>query len=1482
VAKRTRVGTRRGWFSALLIALALLAASGASSSFTGSAIAADPLSKVDPQVLQDIADGQATFFAIFGEKADLDDAAAIADSNARRAYVYEQLKETADASQSGVRSDLEKMGANYTPFWIVNAIKVTGGEGLLRNLAARGGVSRIVPERTRPLPEPKPGTDEANVNVVEWGIDRINADDVWSTFGVRGEGIVVANIDTGVEYTHSAVVSQYRGNLGGGSFDHNYNWHDPSMICGSPSLAPCDNNGHGTHTMGTMVGDDGGANQIGVAPRARWMAAKGCESSSCSDSALLSSGQFVMAPTDLSGANPRPDLGANIVNNSWGGGGGDTFYQATVDAWVAAGMFPAFSNGNSGPGCGSSGSPGDFLNTYSAGAMDIGGNIAGFSSRGPSAFGGELKPNIAAPGVNVRSSVPGNGYANFSGTSMASPHLAGTVALMWSAAPSIRGDLGATRTLLDDTAADVSDLQCGGTADDNNVWGEGLLNAFAAVDQSPRGPTGTMSGTVTNSSNGNPIAGATVNVVGPSNRTAFTNASGEYSFSALPVGSYDVTASAFGFASETANGVVVTEGNNTVQSFTLDPVASHSVSGTVADSDGIPIVNGTVTILNTPIQPATTDASGNYSFPSVPEGTYDVRAEGGRCNEMSTQSLTVDGDEDLDFVLPRRHDAFGYFCTLPAFSWVEGATPLPLGGDDTATTVTLPFTFTFYGQSHSEAHVTSNGNINFLGPNATFFNSPIPSTFEPNAAIYPFWDDLYVLGDSAVKTASLGSAPNRMFVIEWENVAFFADFSRRVDFEIVLHENGQILTQYQNIADDGRERGNDATIGIENHDGTDALQYSFGEAVLSGSSKFSVNAPTFAILYQLPPNGFFEGTVTDANDGLALGGATVKVIQGGTEIRTLTTDEDGFYRTQVPLGTYTIEASKTNYGTQSRTSTLDEDGETVVENFALQTPRAVVNPTSLQFIATPNSTKTKRLVVRNTGSLPMTWEIRETGGGQVSAESTARPEKNPNADPNARTTQNLYKDGTPAGWAPTAPGDVLASWPTVGLTLPWGVGYDGDVWISDPLAGGDLCAFLSSCHNIEYGTDGTPTGGDIPADWAGAWNGDMAYDSGRNLLCQVNVGGDNGIYCMDPATGTVVDSITSGPWTGISQRGLAYRPDDDSFYIGGWNEGILYHVKGLSHPDKGAVISQCNPPDFNISGLAWNPAFNVVWQATNSPTDTIYQLNPDTCTVLSTLPHPTPGFNGAGIEMDEAGNLWTVSQNFGTAYLIESGVPAFTDVPWLSESPASGTVPVNGTQNIDVTVNTTGMSPGVYGATLFIVTNSGRVSTLRVPVTLIVPAYRQGVNAAGGAYNDLAEGDPWAADQAYSSGSWGYVGRGNTSSTRRAIAGTLDDPLYQNERSGMGEYRFDGLPNGVYQVELLFSENSNRRVGQHLFDVLAESQVLLFAHDIVLSAGGTYRADNHSFFLPVTDGSLDVRFIERRSFGQPQINALRVTHRPDR
>ena len=472
------------WRALPLLVLGTAVAYQGASSFAGAA-AKDPQSKIEAAVLESVAKGEATFWVLLHEKADLRPAFGMGD-DARGAFVFNKLREVANQSQAGLRADLEARGAKFQPFWILNAVRVTGDEALLQDLAARDDVRAIIADGAFRIPEPKAGRQEPRVGAVEWNIERIRAHRVWAVFNDRGENIVVANVDTGAQYNHNALVRQYRGNLGNGNFDHNYNWRDPSNICGNPSNVPCDNNGHGTHTMGTMVGDDGtpGPNQIGVAPNARWMACKGCESNSCSFAALAACGQWILAPTNLAGQNPQPSLRPHVVNNSWGGGGGDPFYSAVVDGWVASGIFPQFSNGNSGPGCGSSGSPGDYVNSYSAGAFAINGNIASFSSRGPSAFGGEIKPNLSAPGVNVRSSVPVNNYGSLSGTSMASPHVAGTVALMWSRSATIRRNIAATRAILDNTTTDVSVLTCGGTADDNNVWGEGRLNAFAAVSES--------------------------------------------------------------------------------------------------------------------------------------------------------------------------------------------------------------------------------------------------------------------------------------------------------------------------------------------------------------------------------------------------------------------------------------------------------------------------------------------------------------------------------------------------------------------------------------------------------------------------------------------------------------------------------------------------------------------------------------------------------------------------------------------------------------------------------------------------------------------------------------------------------------------------------------------------------------------------------------------------------------------------------------
>jgi hypothetical protein len=354
---------------------------------------------VDAKVAEQIAaHGRTTFWVVLRQQANLTPAHSMRPAPRGR-YVYDTLTATADRTQQSLKPYLAEHHVPYKSFWILNAIRVTGGSTILQALAERPEVAKILPDVVFKISPEARGTREHTPNTVEWGVDRINAPQVWSTYNDRGENIVVGNVDTGVFYTHGALVAKYRGNLGGGNFNHNYNWWDPSAVCATGT--PCDNNGHGTHTMGTMVGDDGnpGTNQIGVAPHATWIAAKGCETNSCSTSALLSSGQFMVAPTDLNGQNPQPNMRPDIVNNSWGNSnGGDAFYQATVQAWVASGIFPSFSSGNRGRAA----EPLARQELRLRSTFDINNVIAGARAEAVSTWR-IIKPNIA-PGVNVRSS----------------------------------------------------------------------------------------------------------------------------------------------------------------------------------------------------------------------------------------------------------------------------------------------------------------------------------------------------------------------------------------------------------------------------------------------------------------------------------------------------------------------------------------------------------------------------------------------------------------------------------------------------------------------------------------------------------------------------------------------------------------------------------------------------------------------------------------------------------------------------------------------------------------------------------------------------------------------------------------------------------------------------------------------------------------------------------------------------------------------
>jgi subtilisin family serine protease/Zn-dependent metalloprotease len=459
--------------------------------------------KISPQVLAafDRQPGQPQSYLIhLAERADLRPAAAIGDWAARGQFVYQALRNTAARSQASLITELTRAGIPYQSFWISNALAVTTDRKRMELLANDPLVATIQPLQIHPLVEPLPGQPQGNqVQAIEWNLSRIQAPAVWSTLGVTGTGIVVANIDTGVRFTHQALVHQYRGN-NGGLFSHDYNWFDPQGV-----TTPEDENDHGTHTMGSMVGADGGANQVGVAPGARWIAADGCDAAGCPDPDLLASAQWILAPTRLNGQDANPALRPHVVNNSWGDCGTvlNQWYADAVAAWRAAGILPIFSNGNTGncgypqAFCGSVGNPARYASVVGVGATDSNDQIGLFSLWGPTddaASPDRIKPDVSAPGVNIRSAVSSggdNGYAIYSGTSMAAPHVAGAVALILSANPLLIGQLAELEQWLERTAHKIPQATgCGNEGPGNvpnHAFGHGRIDVLAAVTEAQRG-----------------------------------------------------------------------------------------------------------------------------------------------------------------------------------------------------------------------------------------------------------------------------------------------------------------------------------------------------------------------------------------------------------------------------------------------------------------------------------------------------------------------------------------------------------------------------------------------------------------------------------------------------------------------------------------------------------------------------------------------------------------------------------------------------------------------------------------------------------------------------------------------------------------------------------------------------------------------------------------------------------------------------------
>ncbi|MEH7633752.1 S8 family serine peptidase [Bacillus pumilus] len=586
----------------------------------------------------------------------------------KRSAVVSELRATSEETQQALLTYLQKekkkkQVKEIHSYYIVNGLAVTGTKEVMEKVAAFPEVDQVLPNETRQIHRPvdlktKQKKQMKAVDGVEWNISQIHAPDAWA-LGYDGTGTVVASIDTGVEWDHPALKEKYRG------FDpahpneptHEFNWYDAT----TGSEAPYDDLEHGTHVTGTMVGSEpDGKNQIGVAPGAKWIAVKAFSEDGGTDADLLDAGEWILAPKDDAG-NPHPEKAPDVVNNSWGGGPGlDDWYKDVVNAWRAADIFPEFSAGNTdlfNPGGeGSIANPANYQEAFATGATDQNNKLGSFSLQGPSPYG-VMKPDISAPGVNIRSSIPGKGYEDgWNGTSMAGPHVSAVVALL----RQVQSDLSVEEIeqILIDTAKPLTDQQF--PESPNNGYGAGLVDAREAITALTDG-IGMIEGQVTNEDvhldemkipdQAMPKKNKAVhphkkemkkekNLATPSIKTlpmkaeisvlesgksTYTDeATGRYQ---LPhsAGEFTVKAEAYGFESRTQT--VHISSNETVEAnFALQPLKKRTISGTIAnETTGEKVKDATVYLVeDAKIKPVKTNESGEFSLEAL-SGVYTVK-----------------------------------------------------------------------------------------------------------------------------------------------------------------------------------------------------------------------------------------------------------------------------------------------------------------------------------------------------------------------------------------------------------------------------------------------------------------------------------------------------------------------------------------------------------------------------------------------------------------------------------------------------------------------------------------------------------------------------------------------------------------------------------------------------------------------------------------------------------------------------------------
>ncbi len=1138
--------------------------------------------------------GQTDFFVWMNQKAQLKPAIQLKSRQDKGRFVFDALRTTAEETQKGLRAELNRQGVTYRPFYISNKIFVRGGaQTLLLNIAARPDVTRITANHTYQLEEPVVDSNAPDhLLAVESNLSFLNADGVWA-LGITGQGIVLAGNDTGLSWNHPALINHYRG-WDGMSANHNYNWWDATDTY--PTV-PNDGHGHGTHTTDTMVGNDGGANQIGMAPGAKTIHCKNMTNSGGgSDLTFTECFEWDLAPWDLNGANPRPDLAPDAINNSWGYGGGNyPVFEDEIAALQAAGILVEASAGNSGPTCASLGSPGDYRQVLTTGSVNhAGGSLPGtltsFSSRGPSDLypsPASYFPDILAPGENIRSSLPGGTYTSWSGTSMAGPHATGLIGLMWSANPALRGLITETVQIILDTARPLtnqSGSNCEGnyTTGPNNDWGYGSIDALAAVQEALLyGGSGTLAGVVTASSTGQGLVGALVQATASPTRTRQTTsgAGGLYSMQVVSQ-TYTVTVSAYGYQSQTISNLAVGSGSTTTLNVQLTPAPDYIVSGTITDANtGWPLY-ARINISGYP---------GGSVWTDPVSGFYSVTLAGG-----IPYSFTVN-------------------------TWLDGYNPAsrsigPLAGNQTENFSVAVDAVACVAPGYQRQYVyltdyeANNGGFTPTGVTSWAWGAPTTGPGQAHSGLkgwatnlsgnYNNNEDGYALSPN-INLSSYSGGPLILVWWQWLRTESNYDYGS-VE---VSNNGGTTWTRvYGEVSGQVDSAWTQHSVALNSSYALSNFRVRFRLRSDSSITYPGYYIDEVGVSTGCTPTagGLVVGHVYDANTGTPLNKVRITSDNASADKTTTfsTPDDpaidDGFYilyssRTGRNPFTATGEGGYGNDHHQINVVT----GRSITQDFHLPAGQLSATPSSFAVTLSINQSTSRILTLNNMGGVAAGFNLIEINAPPPELQPTG-----PFATPTHNvSSKHLYDREASALSSFNAPeatiltgGDVIATWPT-GLTYAWEIGFNTeatDLWL------GNIAAAGGDDLDYRFLTDGQNTGNTIDtSSWADNFAADMTYNSRTGMLWQVNVGSDTCIYELDPDVHTSTGHKIC-PAFSTSQRGLAYDPTTNTFYAGSWSDGLIHHFN-----TSGAILDS-KDVGLAISGLAFNPAIHHLFVMTNS------------------------------------------------------------------------------------------------------------------------------------------------------------------------------------------------------------------------------------------------------------------------------------------